>query len=94
MQNACTGAKSEVKIKTRAKPAELKPDLRGTKMKYKLNRTRDVDTDEPEGPILNLPKGFRFSNEVVHTRGFDTLAELRTAAKSDVIPCVCEGCKA
>jgi hypothetical protein len=59
---------------------------------YKLNVARDVDTDEQEGHILNLPKGWRFSNEVVHTRGFDTMKELRQAAKREVVPCNCRGC--
>jgi hypothetical protein len=61
--------------------------------KYKLNVTRDVDFDEDEGPILNLPRGFRFSDEVVHTRGYDTLRELRQAVKDDVIPCNCQSCQ-
>ena len=61
--------------------------------KYKLNVTRDVDFDEDEGPILNLPRGFRFSDEVVHTRGYDTLQELRQAVKDDVIPCNCQSCQ-
>jgi hypothetical protein len=60
--------------------------------KYKLNVFRDVDTDEDEGPILNLPAGYRFSDEVVHTRGYDTMKELRQAAKDDVIPCSCKEC--
>ena len=60
-------------------------------MKYKL-RKQDVDK-EPDGYILNLPLGFRFYNEIVHTRGFDTMQELREAVKNDVIPCECSECK-
>jgi len=60
--------------------------------KYKLNFARDVDTDEPGSIILNLPRGFRFSDEVVHTRGFDTESEMRAAIKAEVIPCSCEDC--
>lgn len=60
--------------------------------KYKLNKSRDVDTDGDEGYILNLPNGYRFDDEVVHTRGFDTMKELRAAIKTNVIPCNCKGC--
>lgn len=61
-------------------------------MKYKLNFTRDVDTDEPGNYILNLPPGFRFDDDLVHVRGFDSMKELRAAIKTDVIPCDCSGC--
>lgn len=61
-------------------------------MKYKLNIVRDVDQDEPGVYILNLPNGFRFDDDLVHVRGFDTMAELRQAVKNDVIPCNCLGC--
>lgn len=61
-------------------------------MKYKLNVTRDVDTDEPDTYILNLPFGFRFDDDMVHTRGYDTMAELRKAAKNEVIVCNCKEC--
>jgi hypothetical protein len=61
-------------------------------MKYKLNIERDVDRDEPGVYILNLPNGFRFDDDLVHVRGFDTMAELRQAVKNDVIPCTCSGC--
>lgn len=60
--------------------------------KYKLNVERDVDRDEPEGPILNLPRGFRFSDDLVHVRGYDNMRELRAAIKTDVIPCTCADC--
>lgn len=62
-------------------------------MKYKLNVQRDVDTDEPGSYILNLPNGFRFDDDLVHVRGFDSMRELRDAVKNDVIPCDCSGCK-
>ena len=65
-------------------------------MKYKLNIARDVDTegyDERDlSYILNLPNGFRFDDEIVHTRGYDTMSELRHAAKNDVIVCTCKSC--
>lgn len=61
--------------------------------KYKLNVARDVDFDEDEGPILNLPRGFRFSDDMVHVRGFDTMAELRAAVRNEVIECNCKHCK-
>ena len=59
---------------------------------YKLNISRDVDTDEPDSFILNLPRGFRFDDDLVHVRGFDTMRELRAAVKTDVIPCTCTSC--
>jgi 23S rRNA G2445 N2-methylase RlmL len=61
-------------------------------MKYKLNVKRDVDTDEPGVYILNLPYGYRFDDEVIHTRGYDSMKEVRAAAKNDVISCDCAGC--
>jgi hypothetical protein len=61
--------------------------------KYKLNVQRDVDYDD-DGPILNLPHGYRFSDEVVHTRGYDSMKELRAAIKTEVIECRCSGCLA
>jgi hypothetical protein len=66
--------------------------------KYKLDVPNDVDIDKSifstsVGYILNLPHGFRFDDEVVHVRGFDSMAELRQAAKNDVIPCDCKSCK-
>jgi hypothetical protein len=51
-----------------------------------------VDTDEPGSYILNLPKGYRFDDDLVHVRGYDTMKELREAVKTDVIPCSCKGC--
>jgi hypothetical protein len=67
-------------------------------MKYKLNVQRDVDvdghTEDEMSYILNLPYGFRFFDDDVHTRGYDTMHELRIAAKSDVIICTCADCKA
>ena len=66
-------------------------------MKYKLNVSRDVDTDEPGVFILNLPKGWRldepvFGNDIQHVMGFDSMKELRTYAKDGVVPCNCTGC--
>jgi hypothetical protein len=61
-------------------------------VKYKLNVARDVDTDEPDTYILNLPNGWRFDDDLVHTRGYDTMSELRKAVKTEVIPCNCKSC--
>lgn len=61
-------------------------------MPYKLNIKRDVDG--PEGDyLLWLPFGYRFYDEVVHVRGFDTIAEIRKASKTDVIECDCAECQ-
>lgn len=62
-------------------------------MNYKLNINRDVDPDGDTGFILNLPNGFRFYDDLVHTRGYDTMKELKESAKKDVIPCNCKDCK-
>ena len=66
-------------------------------MKYVLNVQRDVDVDgwseDEMSYILNLPNGFRFFDDQVHTRGYDTMQELRMASKNDVIRCDCVGCK-
>jgi hypothetical protein len=60
--------------------------------KYKL-RQQDIDPD-PDGFILNLPAGFQFLYDLgCHTRGFDTMEELRDEAKTAVIPCDCNSCK-
>ena len=61
-------------------------------MKYKLDINRDVEADG-DAYMLWLPFGFRFSDDLVHVRGFDTIAEICQAAKTDVILCNCEDCK-
>jgi hypothetical protein len=61
--------------------------------KYKLNFKRDVDTDEPGVLILNLPAGFRFYDDEVHVRGYESMAELKDAVKYDIIPCDCKQCQ-
>jgi hypothetical protein len=65
-------------------------------MAYKLNITKDVDiTPSYDGGneyFLWLPFGYRFSDDLVHCRGFDTLAEVKRSAKNDVIECDCEEC--
>jgi len=64
-------------------------------MKYKLDVTRDVDVDgygDEVSYILNLPNGFRFYDDMVHIRGYDTMTELRLSAKSDIISCNCASC--
>jgi hypothetical protein len=60
--------------------------------KYKLDVKRDVDTDEPGSFILNLVYGWRFYDDLVHVRGYDSMKELRDAVKTDVIPCTCREC--
>jgi hypothetical protein len=65
-------------------------------MKYKLNVSRDVDTDEPGVYILNLPKGWKFAHDAYnleHVRAYDTMKELRFDIKGWVVPCDCAGCK-
>ncbi len=61
--------------------------------KYKLNFQRDVDTDEPDVLILNLPAGFRFYDEECHTRGFESRKELNEFIKWGVVPCDCKQCQ-
>jgi hypothetical protein len=64
-------------------------------MKYKLNVARDVDVDgygDEVAYILNLPYGFRFYDDLVHTRGYDTMKELKESARDDVIACNCTMC--
>ena len=66
-------------------------------MKYKLNVARDVDTDEPEVFILNLPGGWKFDHDPMdlsHTRAYDSMKELRADIKAGwVVPCACDECK-
>jgi len=65
-------------------------------MKYKLNVARDVDTDEPDVFILNLPGGWRTTNDpmaLCHTYAYDSMKELREDIKHSVVPCDCDGCK-
>ena len=60
--------------------------------RYKLDVKRDVDVDQ-DVYILNLPYGFRFDDDLVHVRGYDSMKELRQAVKNDVIPCDCNECQ-
>lgn len=61
--------------------------------KYKLNVARDVDPDGDEGFILNLPFGFRFYDDIVHVKGFDSIREIKQAIKNgEVVPCDCNEC--
>jgi hypothetical protein len=67
-------------------------------MKYKLDVARDVDTDEPDVFILNLPRGWRFDevsspNDRTHVRGYDSMRELKNDIKHSVVQCDCSGCK-
>jgi hypothetical protein len=60
---------------------------------YKL-RQQDIDSD-PDGYILNLPAGFQFEYDIgCHTRGFDTIQQLRKEARTAVITCSCKDCLA
>ena len=64
-------------------------------MKYKLDVNRDVDVDgygDDVAYILNLPRGFRFNDDLVHVRGYDTMQELRISAKNEIISCQCFDC--
>jgi hypothetical protein len=61
--------------------------------KYKLNLARDVDKDSETEYMLFLPKGFRFYDDIVHCRGFDSIAEIKRAVKNnEVVPCNCYEC--
>ena len=67
--------------------------------KYKLNIDRDVDIEgspfsDMTDYILNLPHGFRFYDDLVHVRGYDSMSELKQSAKEDVIECDCADCLA
>lgn len=64
-------------------------------MTYKLNIKRDLEITpitDGEEYFLWLPWGYRFSDDLVHCRGFDTMAEVKTAARRDVIECDCKEC--
>jgi hypothetical protein len=64
-------------------------------MNYKLDVARDVDKDGywDLAYVLNLPKGFRFYDDLDHSRGYSTMAELRLSAKNEVESCDCKACK-
>jgi hypothetical protein len=65
-------------------------------MSYKLNTSRDVDTDEPGVFILNLPAGYRFNHDpmsTLHVYAYDSMKELRVDIKHSVITCECAECK-
>ena len=63
------------------------------KLKYKLNVKRDVDPNG-DGFMLWLPFGWRFYDEIVHVRGYDTMKELREDVRSGwmIVPCDCDEC--
>lgn len=54
---------------------------------YCLNIQRDVDSNGDDGFILNLPAGYKFDDEDATVRGFDTMRELRFAAKHNTVTC-------
>lgn len=60
-------------------------------MKYKLNVKNDVDQTE-DGYMLYLPYGYRFDDEIVHCRGYDTMKEMRESIKWEVLACDCKEC--
>lgn len=64
-------------------------------MKYKLNVSRDVDTDEPGVFILNLPGGWKFNHDLYdlcHTYAYDSMKELKADIKHFVVSCECAEC--
>jgi len=61
-------------------------------MKYKLDINRDVDKGCEGDYLLWLPFGYRFSDDLVHVRGYDSLSDIRQASKTDVIECNCPDC--
>ena len=64
--------------------------------KYKFN-PNDLhiysDWEKGNNYVLFLPKGFRFNDELTHTRSFDTMTSLRIACEDEVISCDCKDCK-
>jgi hypothetical protein len=65
-------------------------------MTYKLNIKRDLDItpawDGGNEYFLWLPFGYRFNDDLVHCRGYDTLADVKKSVKNDVIECDCIEC--
>lgn len=64
-------------------------------MTYKLNIKRDLEitpTQDGNEYFLWLPFGYRFSDDLVHCRGYDTLSEVKLSVKRDVIECDCPEC--
>ena len=69
-------------------------------MSYKLNWNRDVDVIENDfngdsDYILNLPKGFKFTHDLLqptHVRGYDLKRELLFDLKN-ITSCDCEECR-
>ena len=60
--------------------------------KYKFDKA-DIDVFDNNDIMVTLPYGFRFYDDLVHTRGYDTIAEVKQAIKrGDVIPCDCKAC--
>ena len=61
-------------------------------MTYSLNLERDVYFDDTVA-VLVLPKGYRFSDELIHVRVYPTVNDLIASSKFDVIECGCQGCE-
>ena len=59
--------------------------------RYKLDVKRDVDPAD-DGFMLCLPFGWRFYDDLVHVRGYDTMKELREDVKWMIVPCDCDEC--
>ena len=78
-------------------------------MQYKLDIARDVDhdghpDDEDCGYILNLPHGWQFADSNYsslgwkgsaggHSKGFDSMKDLRDEVKNNVCACDCGKCE-
>jgi hypothetical protein len=61
--------------------------------KYKFDMA-DIDVFEENDILLTLPYGYRFYDDLVHVRGYDTISEIKQSIKrGDVIPCDCDACK-
>jgi hypothetical protein len=59
--------------------------------KYNLSLERDAYFDGTVA-VLVLPKGYRFSDELIHVRVYPTMNDLIASSESDVIECQCHGC--
>jgi hypothetical protein len=63
--------------------------------KYKLNIKRDVEVFDDDNYLFTLPYGFRFYDDIVHTKGFDSIREIKYAIwNGEVVPCDCDDCVA
>ncbi len=69
--------------------------MKTNSIRYKLN-PKDIDTDEPDKLILNLPKGFRFDYDpfdVNHIWAFESLKEIKDSIRAGcIVKCDCKEC--